>query len=76
MIAPTSDIRSMASSIISLEDQAPVVVLRAFVAGLLIIVVFAIVAADERQPHVDLAPPPVSLAMPAVPVASGSIGPY
>jgi hypothetical protein len=65
----------MASSIISLKDQAPVVVLRAFVAGLLIVVVFAIVAADEQQPHIELAPLPVSLAIPAVPVASGGIAP-
>jgi hypothetical protein len=65
----------MATSIISLEDQAPVVVLRAFVAGLLVVIVFAIVAADEHQSHVELTPPPVSAAMPVVPVASGAIGP-
>lgn len=70
-----SDSPVMSTSIVTLDGHIPVVVLRAFVAGLLVVVVFAIVAADEHQPHVDLAPPPVSLSMAAVPVASGAIVP-
>jgi hypothetical protein len=65
----------MTTSVIILEGRAPIVVLRAFVAGLLFVVVFEIVADDERNPHTDPAPPPVSAAMRPMPVASGAILP-
>jgi hypothetical protein len=66
----------MTASIYTLDGDTPVVVLRAFVAGLLIVIVFAIVVADEHQPHVELAPPPDPGAIRAIPVASGAISPY
>ena len=74
MIAPPSDIRGMAS-ITTLEHQVPVVTLRVFIAGLVFVVVFAIIVADERQPHVEIAPlvNPLSWQPPAV--ASGAIWP-
>lgn len=49
---------------------------RVIVVGTLIVVLMLVVIlGDEHQPHVDLAPPPVSLEMPAAPVASGAIVP-
>lgn len=43
--------------------------------ALILVLVLVVIAGDEHQPHVELAPPPVSLAMPAVPVASGAVAP-
>jgi hypothetical protein len=70
-----SDSPGMTISLDTLDGDAPIVVLRAFVAGLLFVIVLAIVVADEHQPHIELAPPPISTAMPAIPVASGAVGP-
>lgn len=45
------------------------------IGALILVLVLVVIAGDERQPHVELAPPPVSVAMPQVPVASGAIAP-
>jgi len=37
--------------------------------------VLVVIASDEQEPHIELAPPPVSVAMPPMPVASGAAAP-
>jgi hypothetical protein len=67
---------AVGTSIDVLDGRTPVVVLRSFVAGLLfVVVVFTVVASDRHEPHIELAPPSVSAAIAAVPVASGAVAP-
>lgn len=54
-----------------------IVIVHVVVIGALILVlVLVVIAGDEHQPHIELAPQPVSVAMPPVPVASGAIAPW
>jgi hypothetical protein len=62
----------MATSIATLENPVPLVVLRAVVAGILIVVVFAVVVARESRPHLGVTTAPPSLSLPPIPVASGA----
>jgi len=62
-------------SLAAFEAPTPVVILRVAVAGLLIIIVLALVATNERQPHVESGSPPVSLSMQPTPQASGALLP-
>lgn len=75
-VRSASDSQGMALSPTALEQPRLVIVHVVAIGALILVVVLVLVAGDERQPHVELAPPPVSLAMPAVPVASGALGPY
>lgn len=45
------------------------------IGALILVLVLIVIASDEHQPHIELAPPSVSIAMPPVPVASGGIAP-
>ena len=65
----------MALSLAPFERPQIVIVQVVATGALILVVVLVLVAGDERQPHVELAPPPVSIAMPPVPVASGGIAP-
>jgi hypothetical protein len=66
----------MAISPTALEQPRLVLVIRVVAIGaLVLVIVLTLVASHERQPHVELAPPPVSLAMPPIPMASGAIVP-
>lgn len=65
----------MALSLAPFERPRIVIVHVVAIGALILVVVLVLVAGDERQPHVELAPPSVSIAMPPVPVASGGIAP-
>jgi uncharacterized integral membrane protein len=57
------------------EQPGVVIVQIVAVGALILILVLVVIVGDEHQPHVELAPPSVSVAMPPVPVASGAIAP-
>jgi len=65
----------MALSPSPFERPRIVVVQVVAIGALILVLVLVVIAGDEHQPHVELAPPQVSVAMPPVPVASGAIAP-
>lgn len=65
----------MALSPTPFEHPQIVIVHVVAIGALILVLVLVVIAGDEHQPHVELAPPPVSVAMPPVPVASGAIAP-
>jgi hypothetical protein len=74
-VRSASDSQSVPLSSIALEQTRFVIVHIVAIGALILVVVLVLVAGDERQPHVEFAPPPVSISMPPVPVASGGIAP-
>jgi hypothetical protein len=51
-----------------------VLVFRVVVAGALIAVIVAsFLVGEERRPHIEMAPAPLALGLPSVPVASGAL---
>ena len=74
-VRSASDSQGVALSPTALEQPRLVIVHVVAIGALILVVVLVLVAGDERQPHVELGPPPVSIAMPPVPVASGGIAP-
>lgn len=65
----------MAFSPTSVERPRVVIVHVVAIGALILVLMLVVVASDERQPHIELAPPPVSVALPPVPVASGAVAP-
>lgn len=65
----------MALSLAPFERPQIVIVHVVVIGALILVLVLVVIAGDEHQPHVELAPPSVSIAMPPVPVASGGIAP-
>ncbi len=65
----------MALSLAPFERPQIVIVHVVTIGALILVLVLVVIAGDEHQPHVELAPPWVSIAMPPVPVASGGIAP-
>lgn len=65
----------MALSLTPFERPQIVIVHVVAIGALILVLVLVVIAGDEHQPHVELAPPSVSIAMPPVPVASGGIAP-
>jgi len=72
-VRPTSDSQGMALS--THLERPRVVIVQVAIGALILVLVLVVIASDEHQPHVELAPPPVSVAMPPVPVASGAVAP-
>lgn len=70
-----SDSQGMVFSPTHLERPQVVIVRVVALGALILILVLVVIVGDEHQPHVELAPPSVSVAMPPVPVASGAIAP-
>jgi hypothetical protein len=60
---------------IPLERPRVVAVQVVAIGALILIFVLVVIAGDEHQPHIELAPPPVSVAMPPIPMASGAVAP-
>jgi hypothetical protein len=51
-----------------------VLIIRVVATGVLVaVIVVCFLASEERQPHVELAPPQVALGLPSVPMASGAM---
>lgn len=65
----------MALSLAPFERPQIVIVHVVAIGALILVLVLVVIAGDEHQPHVELAPPAVSIAMPPVLVASGGIAP-
>jgi hypothetical protein len=65
----------MALSPTNPERPRIVVVQVVAIGALIFVLVLIVIAGDEQQPHIELTPPAVSVAMPPVPVASGVIAP-
>lgn len=65
----------MALSPTPFERSQIVIVHVVAIGALILVLVLVVIAGDEHQPHIKLAPPSVSIAMPPVPVASGGIAP-
>lgn len=65
----------MALSPAPVERPRIVIVHVVAIGALILVLVLVVIAGEEHQPHVELAPPSVSVAMPPVPVASGVIAP-
>jgi hypothetical protein len=65
----------MALSLAPFERPQIVIVHVVAIGALILVFVLVVIAGDEHQPHVELAPPSVSIAMPPVPAASGGIAP-
>lgn len=65
----------MALSLAPFERPQIVIVHVVAIGALILVLVLVVISGDEHQPHVELAPPSVSIAMPPVPVASGGIAP-
>lgn len=65
----------MALSLAPCERPQIVIVHVVAIGALILVLVLVVIAGDEHQPHVEFAPPSVSIAMPPVPVASGGIAP-
>jgi hypothetical protein len=65
----------MALSLTHHERPGIVVVQVVAIGALILVLVLVVIAGDEHQPHVELAPPSVSVAMPPMPVASGAVAP-
>ena len=65
----------MVSFFTHFERPRIVVVQVVAIGALILVLVLVVIASDEHQPHVELAPPAVSVAMPPVPVPSGAIAP-
>ena len=65
----------MVSSLAHLEQSRIVVVQVVVIGALILVLMLIVIAGDEHQPHVELAPPAASVAMSPVPVASGAIAP-
>lgn len=59
----------------TLVERPRVVVVQVAIGVLILILVLVVIAGDEHQPHIELAPPSVSVAMPPMPMASGAVAP-
>jgi hypothetical protein len=60
---------------IEIVDTTRLVILRVLVAGLVFVVFFVAVTAEEHRPHIELNPASSSLHSPPMPVASAGIVP-
>jgi len=45
------------------------------IGALILVLVLVVIAGDEHQPHIEIAPPSTSIALPPMPVASGGMAP-
>lgn len=57
------------------ERPGVVIVHVVAIGALILILVLVVIAGDEQQPHIELTPPSVSVAMPPMPMASGAVAP-
>jgi hypothetical protein len=65
----------MAHFPIPVERPGVVIIHVVAVGALILILVLVVIAGDEQQPHIELAPPPASVAMSPMPMASGAVVP-
>lgn len=70
-----ADSQGMVCPTVPFERPQVVAIYVVAIGALIMTYTMVVIAGEEHQPHIELAPPPISVAMPPVPVASGAIAP-